>query len=683
MKLLSAAAVVFLALPAVAHAAGASLAVRELPHVGAGIEQTRRFDLVGLHWQGSGAVLFRTRGLDGRWSRWQPAASEPDDVPDHGTAEARRSRGWHLGNPYWASPSNALQYRIVGPVRRVRAYFVRDGRAQPPAFTPTQANTPAIVPRSAWGAVESIRRSQPRFAAAVRMAIIHHTAGSNSYTAAQSAAIVRAIEVYHVRGNGWDDIGYNFLVDRYGQIFEGRYGGIDRPVIGAHALGFNNGSVGIAYIGNGSSPITAAARAALVALLAWRLDVAHIDPLSKVVMTSSGNYRYPAGTSVTLRAISGHRDTGPTECPGNSLYGQLPSITRAVAATGVPKIYSPLVRGQLGGSVRFTARMSNPVQWTVAVTDALGRPVASGTGLGTNLDLTWDSSAVRSGSYLWTISAPGARPATGTLGTAARLTLTDVHVNPKVVTPNGDRRGDNLRIEYTLGAAATLTATLFDSNGNALGAIFTGFGSAGRHSFVWSNIVVPDGRYRLLLDARSPAGVDLSTYADVVVDRTLSAVGSSAVAFSPNGDGRLDSVAISFQLLAPADLLVQVLSQNQVVRTLLAGHVDIGPHVIPWDGSGLRDGSYVVRVGATDPVTTVSQDLPVTIDTKPPTLRLVSRRSLTFWISEVALVTANLNGQRLAKTVRPGLFRLKHTGSVRHFSVAAVDRAGNTTRLSR
>src|SRR5205807_2980686 len=137
--------------------------------------------------------------------------------------------------------------------------------------------------RLSWGADESIRRAGPRYADAVHFAIVHHTAGSNNYTRAQSAAIVRGIQVYHVRGNGWDDIGYNFLVDKYGQVFEGRYGGIDKAVVGAHALGFNYGSVGVAMIGNyNGAGLTAAARASLVKLLAWRLDVAHVDPASRV-----------------------------------------------------------------------------------------------------------------------------------------------------------------------------------------------------------------------------------------------------------------------------------------------------------------------------------------------------------------------------------------------------------------
>ena len=91
---------------------------------------------------------------------------------------------------------------------------------------------------------------------------------------------MRGIEVYHVQGNGWNDIGYNFLVDRFGTIYEGRGGGIDRNVIGAHAQGFNTGTVGVALIGNFTAATpTQAQQAALVRLLAWRLDVAHVDPL--------------------------------------------------------------------------------------------------------------------------------------------------------------------------------------------------------------------------------------------------------------------------------------------------------------------------------------------------------------------------------------------------------------------
>src|SRR5207237_206042 len=234
------------------------------------------------------------------------------------------------------------------------------------------------------------------------LAIVHHTAGSNSYRPSQSAAIVRAIEIYHVKGNGWNDIGYNFLVDKYGQIFEGRYGGVDQNVVGAHSQGFNTGSVGVAVIGTyDETGISAAARRALVHLLAWRLDVAHLDPLSTLNFLSGGNSRFPAGIPVFLRAISGHRDTYFTDCPGNVLYAQLPGIAKDVAAAGLPKLYAPLVTGTIGGPIRFTARLTTALPWTVTVVDASGATVASGSGSGSTVDWTWDATATEPGRSRW------------------------------------------------------------------------------------------------------------------------------------------------------------------------------------------------------------------------------------------------------------------------------------------
>src|SRR5207245_3065760 len=123
-------------------------------------------------------------------------------------------------------------------------------QARPCRFpSKSMAGSPLALARAAWSADELFRRRLSDYADTVRLAIVHHTDGSNSYSRAQSAAIVRGIERYHVLANGWDDIGYNFLVDKYGQIFEGRYGGVDRNVVGAHAQGFNQGSVGVALIG--------------------------------------------------------------------------------------------------------------------------------------------------------------------------------------------------------------------------------------------------------------------------------------------------------------------------------------------------------------------------------------------------------------------------------------------------
>ena len=171
------------------------------------------------------------------------------------------------------------------------------------------------------------------------MVFVHHTDTPNGYAPDDVPAIIRSIYTYHVRSNGWNDIGYNFLVDAYGRVFEGRAGGIDRPVIGAHTQGFNTGSVGIAVIGNGSlAPLTAAAREALRNLIAWRLDVAHVDPLGHATMNSGGSDRFAAGKSVSLRVVSGHRDANSTDCPGGLVYPELDGIAATAQATGTPKI---------------------------------------------------------------------------------------------------------------------------------------------------------------------------------------------------------------------------------------------------------------------------------------------------------------------------------------------------------
>ena len=207
------------------------------------------------------------------------ARPEAEDVPDAGTPEARATQGWRLGNPYW---TGAADRSSTGCTAGSTGCARTSSTARRCAFR-CAASRWRVHRRSLardWGANEAIRRAPPCYAQSVQFAIVHHTAGTNSYTASQSAAIVRGIEVYHVKGNGWNDIGYNFLVDKYGQVFEGRYGGIDKPVIGAHAEGFNTGSVGVAVLGNyGSTAPPAAARTRSANLLAWRLDVAHVDPL--------------------------------------------------------------------------------------------------------------------------------------------------------------------------------------------------------------------------------------------------------------------------------------------------------------------------------------------------------------------------------------------------------------------
>src|SRR5512133_394012 len=484
MRVLRLALILFVVCPGTALASGTTVAARD---VSPGVNRpSHRFDLVGLHWKGSGAVSFRTRRLAGRWSKWREAAPEADG-PDARTHELRVHR-WNLGSPYWTGASDRIRVGTFGRVTRVRAYYIWSLARRTPLRTISKAGSPLIITRASWGADERIRRRRkPDYADTLRFAVVHHTAGSNSYSRAQSASIVRGIERYHVLANGWDDIGYNFLVDKYGQIFEGRWGGVDRNVVGAHAQGFNQGSVGIALIGAyDSASITPAARSALVRLLAWRLDVAHVDPLSTFSWRSTGNPRFPAGRMVTLRTISGHRDTGFTTCPGSQLYSELPGIARSVSQTGLPKLYFPAATGAPGELIRFTGTLTEPLPWSVIVTQPDGNIVASGVGEGQNIDCTWDAGTVPAGKYVYSIDAgPAVRPATGIVTGATSRSMLTALAKPALITPNGDGRHDAMVISYRLREPAIVTATLVDSLGTPLTTLFVESKKKGSYSFPW------------------------------------------------------------------------------------------------------------------------------------------------------------------------------------------------------
>ena len=265
-----------------------------------------RFNMLGVHWQGTGRVDYRTRSLSGRWSTWQTA--DADTGPDPLSGELR-TPGWHDGNLDW---TGASQRRPV-PAHRQRhaaARLLPLVEAEGPEAGAHAAARRRAEDRHRARSGRPTRRSRARSRSTRRRSSSPSCTTpptSNTYTPAEAAAIVRGIEVYHVKGNGWNDIGYNFLVDRFGTVYEGRAGGMTRNVIGAHSLGFNTGTVGVALIGNYARVTPSAAeQSALVNLLAWRLDIAHVDPLSQVVDTSAGNAQLPRG-----QGRHAARDLGP------------------------------------------------------------------------------------------------------------------------------------------------------------------------------------------------------------------------------------------------------------------------------------------------------------------------------------------------------------------------------------
>ncbi len=693
MRTLFIAAALLLASAGAAHATDVTIVSRDVPlHGGRSLSAAPpvRFDLVGLHWRGTGTPFFRTRSLSGRWSSWLAA----DD--DWG----RDGSGWRKGAAEWTGAADAIQYRLRGRVTALRTYFLWSPVERTPARRLSIAGSPTIIPRESWGADESIRRDKvPAYAPVLRFALIHHTVNSNSYTPAESAAMVRGIYVYHVKGNGWNDIGYNFLVDKYGQVFEGRFGGIDRNVVGAHSLGFNNGSVGVAVIGNYNGVgISQAARASLVKLLAWRLDVAHLDPLSFVNVLSGGNQKFPAGIPVNLRAISGHRDTYFTECPGNALYAEIPSIAQSVAATGGPKLYAPLVQGKVGKLLRFTGKLSASLPWRVTIADRTGASVASGGGTGASIDWSYDSSKAAPGRYAWTIAAGASvRPATGAFTVKGSppppptLLLTALTVSPSVISPNGDLVNDTATVSYTLTNTASVTGTLVNAAGVTTTTLFTQVYAAGPQSFTFTGTGIADGPYTIALTATPAEGATQTVSQPITIDRTLANFALTP-AFSPGGNGPTKLLAATFQLVYPANGVLQILDPGgKVIATPFTGPLDAGAQTLTWngalpDGTTVADGSYKAALVLDEPAGPVTHALPFVADSTAPTLTLVSARALEFRVTEPGTVTLTVRGtpwRRYVKTVRQaGLvsFWISSPQPAR-FTATATDVVGNTSTV--
>ncbi|WP_367326306.1 peptidoglycan recognition protein [Streptomyces sp. HUAS ZL42] len=215
----------------------------------------------------------------------------------------------------------------------VTARAARQAATRPAA--PHRAPRPHIVPRSAWlDARAWPAQPPPRHDDKVVAVFVHHTDSPNGYDCADVPRIIRYLYAGQTGSRQWDDIGYNFLVDRCGTIYEGRAGGVDRPVTGAHTQGFNHRTAGIAAIGTFTAgvPVPRAMTDAIAALVAWKLGPADIDPRATVRLTSSNSLsRYPSGTTATLPALAAHKDAYMTSCPGAALSARLPEIRQLAA----------------------------------------------------------------------------------------------------------------------------------------------------------------------------------------------------------------------------------------------------------------------------------------------------------------------------------------------------------------
>lgn len=310
----------------------------------------KRFNLVGMRWRGHAEphLHVRVREDGKRWTRWAELETHADHNPDPGSGE----REIAASDPVWVGKADQVQYKMDRRVSGLRLHFVNVGRQQrvraaqvtaqpPPVITPVPVPgtdpQPAMVTRAQWGAAQCAPRSGPEYGE-VKAAYVHHTVSLNDYTPEEGPSIVLAICRYHRNSNGWNDIGYNALVDKYGVLYEGRAGGINQAVIGAQAEGYNAQTTGIASIGNNSEEAASPEEmTSLARWIRWKLGVHGVPLVGTTTLTSTGgsSNRFPAGRAVPVPVVLGHRDTGATECPGNLLYAQLDDLRAAVAA-GVP-----------------------------------------------------------------------------------------------------------------------------------------------------------------------------------------------------------------------------------------------------------------------------------------------------------------------------------------------------------
>ncbi|WP_435748170.1 FG-GAP-like repeat-containing protein [Nocardioides sp. SYSU DS0663] len=441
------------------------------------------YGAIGVTWQhgaevADDAIAFEARTrTGGAWSAWADMEYHDEHAPDPDSAEGRRARPGTT--ELIVGDVDAVQVRVrseVGVPPDMRLAVVDPGEADavaqerpeletdaldggpaqapaPPEAAPVTSEAgegaadalalraaaytpkPVVYSRAQWGANEKLRRAAPTYYE-VHAGFVHHTVNANDYTRAEVPAILRGIYAYHTQSRGWSDVGYNYLVDKFGRIWEGRAGGIDRPVVGAHTLGYNESSFAMSAIGNFDVKRPSRAMvAAYGALFAWKLSLHGVDARS--ASQSVGRRSFPA--------INGHRDAGSTACPGKYLYARLPAIrllaTQAQQGwsgrelesdvTGTPHpdlLVRSTTDGQAyvlptGGLTRLRAPRTVATGWSGAT--VLASPDLTGDGRADLLVRRADGTAE-------------VRPADGTGGFGEPVRTTDAFADLDLVTPVGD-----------------------------------------------------------------------------------------------------------------------------------------------------------------------------------------------------------------------------------------------------
>lgn len=326
------------------------------------------FEMIAVSWTGRATQPppVQVHGAAG----WAPILSDtpgPDAGPDTGSAEAAEEAATgaateQFSEPVWVDAADGYRVGAHSGVGNVTVHLIRQERVLRPAVAdepagaaPAPPDGPGVNLRSSWGASSA---KQPNdVARSIRFAVVHHTVGTNSYTQADVPAILRGIQAFHQNSRGWNDIAYNFLIDRWGGIWEGRSGGIGKAVVGSHAAGFNTGTVGISLMGDfsGSEP-TAEMLESTAVLAGWKLALAGVDPAGTTTVVGTSENVFPAGRTVSIPTIVGHRDVGTTDCPGR-VWNHLAAIRNRAAQRAA------YVRGNVDAITRVSQGQVRVTGW--------------------------------------------------------------------------------------------------------------------------------------------------------------------------------------------------------------------------------------------------------------------------------------------------------------------------------
>lgn len=369
---------------------------------------TQDFRVSGVTWRGDRTdveAFVRTRDAQtGTWTDW--TLLEAEGGPDAGSAEAASARGGT--QPLITAPSDGIQVRVESAAAKPAELEVdvidpgtsdadSDIGSTPAATADGVQAKPTVHSRADWGADESIRKGEPQ-EGEVRGAVVHHTAGINAYSKSDVPGIMRGIYDFHVNGRGWNDIGYNVLIDKWGRLWEGRFGGLEKPVIGAHALGVNDETFGISALGNYD---TASAPQVMVdnieRFIAWKFGRHHVDPSGTA--TIGGQRRH---------TVIGHRNVGQTACPGRYLYAKLGEIRADAKERQSSAFYQPSTTPKTipygsGGSV-LTVGTAGKVTWRVRISSEEHGVISDRTGTrsgDTDLTVTWKGRLSEGGWGAW------------------------------------------------------------------------------------------------------------------------------------------------------------------------------------------------------------------------------------------------------------------------------------------